>query len=206
MDARSRATVRRRAPPRSPPCCCSCWRRPRRLRVAGRQRQPDAVALASPVARRDADARNRTPEPTASPTAAPTFPITLTDDEGTEVTIPAEPTKIVSLTPRRPRPCSRSALGDRVVGKVEDFTPYPPEVADVPDVAKFGSVDVEKIVACGADLVIAGGSNFNPPESIAKLRPLGVPVLVVFAPDVQTALDDMTLIGQAIGSPTRPPR
>ena len=54
--------------------------------------------------------------------------------------------------------------------------------------------------------MIAGGSNFNPPESIAKLRSLGVPVLVVFAPDIQTALDDMTLIGQAVGKPTRPPR
>ena len=56
-------------------------------------------------------------------------------------------------------------------------------------------------MATGTDLVIAGGSNFNPPESIAKLRSLGVPVLVVFAPDVQTALDDMTLIGQAVGKP-----
>ena len=70
----------------------------------------------------------------------------------------------------------------------------------MPDVAKFGSVDVEKIVSLGADLVIAGGSGFNPPESIAKLRPLGVPVIVEFAPDVETALADMTLIGQATGT------
>ena len=49
--------------------------------------------------------------------------------------------------------------------------------------------------------MIAGGSNFNPPESIAKLRSLGVPVLVVFAPDVKTALDDIELIGQAVGKP-----
>ncbi len=51
----------------------------------------------------------------------------------------------------------------------------------------------------GADLVIAGGDNFNPPEAIQKLRDLGVPVLVLFAPDVRTALADMSLIGRAVG-------
>ena len=35
--------------------------------------------------------------------------------------------------------------------------------------------------------MIAGGNNFNPPESIKQLRDLGVPVLVVFAPDVAGA-------------------
>ena len=92
-------------------------------------------------------------------------------------------------------------MGDRIVGKVEDFTPYPEAAAAIPDVAKFGSVDVEKIVALGADLVIAGGNNFNPPESIKQLRDLGVPVLVVFAPDVAGARKDIELIGRAVGRP-----
>ena len=90
---------------------------------------------------------------------------TLTDDEGSSATIPAEPTKIVSLTPAATETLFALGVGDRIVGKVEDFSPYPPEAAaGIPDVAKFGSVDVEKIVALGTDLVIAGGNNFNPPE------------------------------------------
>ena len=200
MDARSRATVRRRPTPfpallllllAAVLAACSSP-----AASAG----PTAIALASPspVA---TPTPQPTPEPTASPTAAPAWPLTLTDDEGTEVTIPAEPTKIASITNAATEMLFGLGAGDRVVGKVEEFNAYPAEVADVPDVAKFGSVDVEKIVAMGTDLVIAGGSNFNPPESIAKLRSLGVPVLVVFAPDVQTALDDMTLIGQAVGKP-----
>lgn len=138
---------------------------------------------------------------TQSPTPAPTFPMTLTDDEGTKVTITAEPRKIVSLTPAATETLFALGLGDRVVGKVEDFSVYPPEAAKVPDVAKYGSVDVEKIVGMGTDLVIAGGANFNPPESIAKLRQLGVPVLVVYAPDVKTALADIRFIGTAVGRP-----
>ena len=154
------------------------------------------------------------PAPTAAPTAAPTstpaptataspvaaFPVTLTDDEGTSVELKAEPRKIVSLTPAATETLFALGLGDHVVGKVEDFSVYPPEAASVPDVAKFGSVDVEKIVGLGADLVIAGGSNFNPPEAIAQLRSLGVPTVVVFAPDVATARKDIELIGTATGT------
>jgi iron complex transport system substrate-binding protein len=139
------------------------------------------------------------PAPTASPTPAPAFPVTLTDDEGTAVTLPAEPAKIVSLTPAATETVFALGVGGRVVGKVEDFSVYPPAAANVPDVAKFGSVDVEKIVGLGTDLVIAGGDNFNPPDAIAKLRSLGVPVLVLFAPDAKTALADIGLIGRAVG-------
>jgi iron complex transport system substrate-binding protein len=142
-----------------------------------------------------------TPAPTPAPTAAPAFPVELKDDEGGSAAIPAEPAKIVSLTPAATETLFELGVGDRLVGKVEDFTPYPAAAAAVPDVAKFGSVDVEKIVSLGTDLVIAGGNNFNPPESIKQLRDLGVPVLVVFAPDVAGALADIELIGKAVGRP-----
>ena len=140
------------------------------------------------------------PSITALPqTPEPQFPASLVDDERTTVAIPAEPLKIVSLTPAATETLFALGLGDRVVGKVEDFSTYPEAAAKVPDVAKFGSVDVEKIVGLGADLVIAGGANFNPPASIARLRSLGVPVLVIFAPDVKTALADIGLVGRATG-------
>ena len=154
-----------------------------------------AVSSVTPVPSSVA-AASATPAPTAA-----AFPATLTDDEGTTVTIPSEPAKIVSLTPAATETLFAIGVGDRLVGKVEDFSLYPPEAAKVPDVAKFGSVDVEKIVGLGTDLVIAGGDNFNPPESIAKLRQLGVPVLVLYAPDIRTALADIGLIGRAVGRP-----
>ena len=190
MDARSRATVRRRPTPFPALLLLLLAAVLAACTSPAANASPTALALA-------------TASPVSTPTPAPTYPLTLTDDEGTEVTIPAEPTKIASITNAATEILFGLGVGDRVVGKVEEFNPYPAEVADVPDVAKFGSVDVEKIVAMGTDLVIAGGSNFNPPESIAKLRSLGVPVLVVFAPDVKTALDDMTLIGQAVGTPDK---
>jgi iron complex transport system substrate-binding protein len=126
----------------------------------------------------------------------------LTDDEGTAVELAAEPQKIVSLTPATTEILFALGVGDRVVGKVEDFSVYPPEAASIPDVAKFGEVDVEKIVGLGADLVIAGGNSFNPPDKIAQLRALKVPVIVVYAPDVDGVLADIELTGAAVGRTT----
>jgi iron complex transport system substrate-binding protein len=137
--------------------------------------------------------------PSPSPSTAPAFPTTLTDDEGTAVKLAAEPRKIVSLTPSATETLFALGVGDRIVGKVEDLSLYPPEAGAIPDVAKFGEVDVEKIVGFGTDLVIAGGNSFNPPDKIAQLRSLGVPVLVLYAPDIPTVFTDIELIGAAVG-------
>jgi iron complex transport system substrate-binding protein len=140
-------------------------------------------------------------EPEASPTPEPaaTFPLSLIDDEGTEVDLPAAPQRIVSLTPATTEILFAIGAGDRTIAKVEDITPYPPAADSLPVVAKFGSVDVEKIVSLGADLVIAGGNGFNPPDAIAQLRRANIPVLVVYAANVEAVLDDIELVGDAVG-------
>ena len=141
--------------------------------------------------------------PTPPPTGAPAFPAAITDDEGTTVTIPAEPRRIVALTPAATETLFALGVGDRIVGKAEDILLYPPEAAAVPDVEKFDgsavTVDIEKIVAAKADLVIAGGNFGTPPDAVQRLRELGLPVLVVYAPSVATVLDDIELLGRAVG-------
>jgi iron complex transport system substrate-binding protein len=137
--------------------------------------------------------------PAPSPTTA--YPLTLTDDEGTDVTLPAEPQRIVSLTPGETEVLYRIGLGDRVVGKVEDIANFPPEAKDVPVVATFNGVDAEKIVSLDPDLVIAGGNGGTPPDAIEKLRSLHLPVLVVYAATVDDVLADIELTGKAAGAP-----
>jgi iron complex transport system substrate-binding protein len=139
-----------------------------------------------------------TPAPTDTPAPSPAFPITLTDDEGTAVQLAAEPQRIVSLTPAATEILFALGAGSRVVATT-DFDDYPPEAVDLPDVASYTTVDVEKVVGLEADLVIAGGNFFNPPEAIARLRSLGVPVVVVYAPNLRAVLDDIELIGAAVG-------
>ncbi len=137
---------------------------------------------------------------TPSPTPVPAFPASLTDDEGTAVKIATEPQKIVSLTPAATEILFAIGAGDRVVAKVEDIANHPPEASALPVVATFEGVDTEKIVGLGADLVIAGGNFGTPPDAVTKLRSLGIPVLVVYAADVDGALKDIELTGSAVGS------
>jgi iron complex transport system substrate-binding protein len=151
---------------------------------------PDATGSLLPAA---------TATVTPSATPAPAFPVTLTDDEGTAVKLDAEPQKIVSLTPAETEVLYAIGAGERVVGKVEDIANFPPDAAKVPVVGTFAGVDVEKIVGLGADLVIAGGSGGTQPEAITKLRSLKIPVLVVYAPNVEGVYHDIELTGQAVG-------
>jgi iron complex transport system substrate-binding protein len=134
-----------------------------------------------------------------SPTAAPAFPTTLTDDEGTAVTFTTEPHTIVSLTPATTETLFALGAGDEIKGKGQDVFLYPPQAAAVPDVATFDSVDVEKIVALSPDVVFAGGNFFTPPDSIARMRSLGLTVVVLYAPSVDAVYKDIALIGQAAG-------
>lgn len=137
-------------------------------------------------------------EPAPTPTAV-AFPLTLTDDEGTEVAIPARPERIVSLTPATTEILYALGAGPRVVGKVEDVANHPPEAADVPVVATFAGVDVEQIVALEADLVVSGGSGLSQGPAVEQLRNAGIPVVVVYPTTVAGAIEGIQLMGLASG-------
>jgi len=127
------------------------------------------------------------------------FPVTLVDDEGTSVTLDAEPQRIVSLSPANTEIVFALGGGERVVGG-SAFDDYPAEAVELPDVATFNEgVVMEQLVDLEPDLVLAGGNGLTPPADIERLRDLGYPVLVVYAPDVPAVLADIELIGTAIG-------
>lgn len=140
------------------------------------------------------------PTAESSPTAVPpAFPVTITDDEGTDVTITAEPHKIVSLTPATTETLFAIGAGDRVVGKVEDVANFPPEAASIPLVATFSAVNVEKIVSLGADLVVSGGTGLTQGAAVEQLRRAGIPVLVSYPTTINGALESIRNIGLAVG-------
>ncbi|HEX7950041.1 MAG TPA: helical backbone metal receptor [Candidatus Limnocylindrales bacterium] len=133
--------------------------------------------------------------PSPSPIA---YPLTLTDDEGTAVTIPAAPKTIVSLTPATTETIFAIGAGPALAGRT-DADDYPAQASAVNVVVKLGRVDVEQVVGLSPDLVLAGGNGFTPPDVVAQLRALRIPVVVVYAKDVGGVLADIRLVGQAAG-------
>ena len=159
---------------------------------------PTATSTTSP-----SNAGQPTSAPTAVPpsaTAAPAFPITLTDAEGTEVAIPAEPQRIVSLTPGTTETLFALGVGDRVVAKVEDIANFPPEAADLPIVATFEGVDVEKIVDLEADLVVSGGAGLTQGPAVEQLRRANIPVVVSYPTTIDSGVESIELLGRAVGA------
>lgn len=137
----------------------------------------------------------------ASPSAAAevSYPLTLTDDADREVSLEAEPSRIVSLAPSNTEIVCALDACDRLVG-VTDFDDYPPEVADVADVVIGAVVDVELVVAADPDLILAGGNEFTSSAVITELADLGYPVIVLYPRSLDAVLDNVTLVGQAINA------
>jgi iron complex transport system substrate-binding protein len=141
--------------------------------------------------------------PTASiaPSAA-AYPLTLTDDAGRQVTLPAEPERIVSLAPSNTEIVCALDACDRLVG-VTDFDDYPAEVAHIPDVVILAVVDIELVVDADPDLILAAGNELTPSAVITELADLGYPVLVLYPESLDEVLENIELIGEAISARER---
>jgi iron complex transport system substrate-binding protein len=144
-----------------------------------------------------ASAASSAPPPTAAPSEAATYPLTLTDDAGREVVIAAEPQRVVSLAPSNTEIVCALGACDRLVG-VTDFDDYPPEVADVDDVVIAATVDVELVVAAEPDLVLAAGNELTPSAVIEQLDDLGLPLLVLYPESLDEVYADIELLGSAL--------
>jgi len=154
-----------------------------------------------------APASSSSPGPGASPSdggasnspaaSVPAFPTTLTDDAGREVTIPADPQRIVSLAPSNTEIVCALGACDELVGVV-DIDDFPPEVADLPKVVISTQVDVEKVVAADPQLILAAGNEFTLSTVIDQLAGLGYPVLVLYPEDLDEVYADIELVGRAI--------
>ena len=142
--------------------------RPVPLPRAPRSSPSPSAAAALPTPPRPPPSYRRRP-PARSP--APAFPVTLTDDEGTALTLAAEPQK--SCRSPRPRPRSLFALGvgDSVVGRT-DFNDYPAEALAVPAVATLHASMSNRSSISTPDLVLAGGMGSPRPSDrpVARAR------------------------------------
>jgi iron complex transport system substrate-binding protein len=126
------------------------------------------------------------------------FPVTLTDDTGTEVTIPTQPEAIVTLSPSFAEVLFAIGSGEAVVA-VDENTDYPAEAEALPKVSGF-EPSLEAIVALEPDLVLM---SFDPSGLQASLADAGIPSLFLANPaDLEGVYKQIETIGAASGHPT----
>lgn len=121
----------------------------------------------------------------------------FTDDYGNQVSVPAEPLRVVSLSPAVTEIVFALGRGDLLVGRT-DFCQYPAEVANIESVGGISNLNIEKILALNPDLVISG--SMIPQKSAEQLSALGVPIVCVIEKNRFDGLyENISKIGQLIG-------
>jgi iron complex transport system substrate-binding protein len=102
--------------------------------------------------------------------------VTAVDDTGATVTLDRPASRIISLAPHITEQLFAIGAGDRIVGTTE-HADYPSAAAAIPRVGRAHSLDLERILALHADLIVIWGSGF-PPAMLASVQRLGAPVFV----------------------------
>jgi iron complex transport system substrate-binding protein len=138
-------------------------------------------------------------QPSSPPEEGAAFPLTLTDDEGVETTLQAEPARIVTFAPSHTEIVFALGLGDRLVGVSGAFDDFPPEARDIQPVGGAGGVEpnIERVVSLDPDVLLTA---FIGGEWKERLREVGVPVFTTLAASFEDTLADIETIGSLLGA------
>ena len=117
--------------------------------------------------------------------------LTVVDQTGHAVTLPAAPRRIVSLVPGVTEILFAIGAQDAVVG-VTDFCDYPAEARRKARVGDMLAPNLETLVSLKPDLVVATRSG-NREETFDQIKRLGLPVYLVDEPP--TISDVLRLVG-----------
>lgn len=163
-----------------------------------------ACILAVPVilASACAPAQAGSQQPAAAPAANPApsspsaFPLALSDDAGRQVALPKQPQRIVSLSSSNTEILFALGLADQVVG-VDQYSNFPLQAKEKPQVGSFVKPDMEKVIALEPDLILA--TEIHLKTVLPELEKRGLTVMIVNPKGVKSVLEGIRLVGQATG-------
>lgn len=129
--------------------------------------------------------------------------ITVTDDFGRVVTLPAPAARILSLAPHNTENLFSAGAGDKVVGGVE-YSDYPPEARRIASVGNHAQINLEAVIALAPDLVVAWETGHNR-EALKKIVRLGFPVYYSEPRTFEDIIENIEELALLAGSRARPP-
>ncbi len=133
----------------------------------------------------------------ASFAAATDYPYTVTDDLGFEVTLTAEPVRVVAMIPSHTETLCALDACDKLVG-IDTYSNFPERVNDLPKLGSAFEPNLEAIVALEPDLVLADESS----ELAGALRRVGIPVYAGTAQTFAEVFEKFEVLGELIDRET----
>ena len=124
------------------------------------------------------------------------FPIEVTDQLGRVVKLDKIPQRIISLAPSNTEILYALGLENKLVG-VTEYCDYPEAAKDKPKVGGFSTVDIERVIEIGPDLILA--VNIHKNEVVPELERLGLTVLTLEATTPEEVLEGISLVGKCTG-------
>ncbi|MGC7406641.1 cobalamin-binding protein [Pandoraea pneumonica] len=127
--------------------------------------------------------------------------ISVKDDTGATVTLPAPAQRIVSLAPHATELLFAAGAGDRVVGAVA-YSDYPEAARRIPRVGDNSALDLERILALKPDLLVVW-MHGNSQRQVEALRQLKLPVFYSEPKHLTDLPDAIERLGALTGTPAK---
>ncbi|WP_454874568.1 cobalamin-binding protein [Paraburkholderia xenovorans] len=124
--------------------------------------------------------------------------VSVTDDTGATVTLPAPAQRVISLAPHVTELLYAAGGGARVIGAVS-YSDYPPEAKQLPRVGDNKALDLERIVALKPDLIVVWRHG-NAQRQIERLREMHIPLFFSEPHRLDDVAVSLTKLGQLLGT------
>ena len=125
-------------------------------------------------------------------------PISVGDDSGAQVVLPAPAHRVITLAPNLTELVFAAGAGARLVG-VDSASDYPPEARGLPRIGDAAGIDLERIIAARADLILGWWSG-NKPADLARLRQLSIPVFLSEPRSLDDVPRSLRIVGDLLDS------
>lgn len=134
----------------------------------------------------------------AAALAAQAAPVTVRDDAGLVLTLPAPARRAITLAPHLAELVFAAGAGDRLVA-VMRYSEFPPEAARLPVIGDAFAINLEAMATLKPDLLLVWRSGINPRQQ-QRLQTLGLPVYANEINTVEGIADTLRRLGRLFGT------
>lgn len=131
----------------------------------------------------------------SSAAADTSYPLSITDDLGNNITIDAKPVRIVSTSPAVTEILFALGLDDEIVG-VSSSCDFPEAAKSKPHLFDFSGPNIESIIQADADIILSDVAYGIPEDTKLLLENSGIKIVLMTYRSVEDVLDNITLIGK----------